>query len=779
MNDTRTCPHCGASNWATAVTCHGCGNAPVSSAPVSSTPGPAPVAEAAATTSAPEAAAESWVRDTWARLTAHTTGDDAGSDAGSAGGGYTSCPACAALNWPTSAVCHHCGGRLDGGVSQPVGPVQPEMGPAEPEMPAGVEGAGPVAFAPAAPPRHDPHSAHGQIDDPTSSAVRVTRPDPSEIPTDEDETRTRPTAVDAGTMQRHLDAHDFARRHTGYAEPERSPLRLGDILVEDGIISGEELAAALQEQYSGPVRRRLGEVLIAMGFASEEHVTVALARRLGVPYVDLDSKPIDTSLLRIVPMDLCVRLTAVAYEVGDNGEIHLAMADPTDVVAADDLAVLTGRKVAVSAALPSAVERTLHRLSGDSLIEFDTAENEDDRARTLVDTLLSDAVRRKASDLHIEPKSDRMLIRARIDGRLRPLLTTDDGVHQPIVNRLKILSDLDISMRRLPQDGKVSLVVDGRRVHARVSTMPATNGEKVVLRISDESTGITDLDMCGFQPGELDAFREAISMSKGLVLMAGPTGSGKTTTLYAALNEVARPELNVITLEDPVERDLDVATQVQINERTGLTFPTALRSVLRQDPDVVMVGEIRDLETANITLRASLSGHLVFSTVHTNDAPSTVTRLVEMGIEPYLVGSAVSLVVAQRLVRRLCPQCAEPAPAPREQAAEFGIRLPQLGQWRTAKGCPSCLSSGYWGRIGLYEILPLTESIRDILRPGVGDAEVFRIGREEGLTTLWEQGLRATSQGTTTLTEVGRTLRGTRIPAELAAADAGDDPADT
>lgn len=802
MNDTRQCPYCGAANWVDAPACHACG-ADIQSSQTATCPGCAglnwaaspscywcgaplelgePAREVASTLSPvldESGSAETWVQETWESLVAEKHGHE-----------YVGCESCGALNWPQSAVCHQCGSWLRPkayGHRQ----AEPEVAVGRPEsganagsdfVPAGDPG-GPGVATPVATDMGDrstsvtgPSSRNPGMDlDPRSSAVPVPQADPAASGTAQDKDRSRPAAVDDGKLLEHLDADDLARRRAGYAPPEEGPLRLGDILVEDGIITADELQEALRLQYSGSTRRRLGEVLIEAKFATEEQVTVALSRRLGITFVDLDSKPIDTSILRVVPMDLCIKLDAVPYQLGESDEIYLAMADPTNVVAADDLSVLTGRRVIVNAALPSAVARTLSRLTGDSLIEFHSAENEEDRARSLVDTLLSDVVRRRASDLHIEPKADRTLIRVRVDGQLKPLLTTDRDVHQPMVNRLKILSDLDIAERRQPQDGRVFLIVDGRRVHARVSTLPATNGEKIVLRIADEKTGIATLDDCGFGPTELDLFRDAISMSQGLVLITGPTGSGKTSTLYAALNEVARPELNLITLEDPVERELDVATQVQINEKTGLTFPVSLRSVLRQDPDIVMVGEVRDLETANITLRAALSGHLVFSTIHTNDTPSTLTRLIEMGIEPYLVGSALSLVVAQRLVRRLCSQCAEPVTAPREEAAAFGVRLPQLGQWREAKGCPNCFRSGFRGRVGIYEVLALTDAIRDVLRPGVGDGEIFRLAREAGLVTLWEQGLSSVAQGLTTMTEIGRVLRGTRVPADLAAARDPDD----
>lgn len=564
-------------------------------------------------------------------------------------------------------------------------------------------------------------------------------------------------------------AEEYARRGDAVTTEEPKRLRLGDILVEAGVVDPETLRKALSAQYGdGGARRRLGEVLLAMGAVTEEQLMLALSQRLGVDYVDLDSKTIDESLLKIITPEYCNRLQLVPFDIDEvDLSVSVAVADPTQVVAIDDLTLLTGRRLVPHAALPSAVERALGRIRGGDLQAMSSAEDSEVRTVRLIDTLLGEAVRVGASDLHIEPVGTKVLVRARVDGRLRAVFRADVESLPRLVSRLKIVSDLDISEKRKPQDGRAHFEMDGRRVDARVSTLPSVRGEKVVMRLIDRDESAPSLEELGMGAASLEAFRAAIAETQGLILITGPTGSGKTTTLYSALAEVLQPEVNVITLEDPVERELLGSTQVHIEEKKGLTFPAALRSVLRQDPDVIMVGEVRDLETAEITLRASLSGHLVFSTVHTNDTCSTVTRLIEMGIEPYLVGSALSVVVAQRLVRRICESCAEVAPAPSEEARRLRIRLPEHGNWRRGAGCPTCNHTGFKGRLGVYEVLHVDDRIEALLVPGVTAAEVFRAARAAGLRSMWDEGLRLVTEGWTTMAEVGRVVGGARIPPEL------------
>lgn len=584
--------------------------------------------------------------------------------------------------------------------------------------------------------------------------------------------KATPTAMDAGTHdpQAVAAAEEYGRRGADVTTEEPRRIRLGDILVESGIIDAETLRRALSAQYGhGGDRQRLGEVLLAMGVVTEEQLMLALSQRLGVDYVDLDSKAIDDSLLEIITPEYCNKLHLVPFDVdGVDQSISVAVADPTQVVAIDDLTLLTGRRLVPHAALPSAVERALGRIRGGDLAAMSTAEDAEIRTVRLIDTLMGEAVRVKASDLHIESVGAKLLVRARVDGRLRAIFRADVDSLPRLVSRLKIVADLDISEKRRPQDGRAHFELGERRIDARVSTLPSVRGEKVVMRLIDRDESAPSLEELGMCADSFALFRDAISETQGLVLITGPTGSGKTTTLYSALSAVLLPEVNVITLEDPVERELLGSTQVHIEDKKGLTFPAALRSVLRQDPDVIMVGEVRDLETAEITLRASLSGHLVFSTVHTNDTCSTVTRLIEMGIEPYLVGSALSVVVAQRLVRRICGACAEDAPAPVEEARRLRVRLPDGGYWRRGAGCPTCSETGFKGRVGVYEVLRVDDSIEELLVPGVTAGEVFKVARAAGLRSMWDEGLRLAAEGVTTLAEIGRVVSGARIPPELA-----------
>ncbi len=547
--------------------------------------------------------------------------------------------------------------------------------------------------------------------------------------------------------------------------PERpeTAKRLGEILVEDDVITTETLMEALRIQQASLGRRRLGTVLIEMGKVSEEEITFALGRRLHVPFVDLDSKVIDRQARETITVEDAARLRAVPFEFSADGELRVAMADPTDVVGLDDIRIVTGLRVQAAVALPSALDRAVTRLGAGDMSQG-AARAPEASAEQLLDMVLAEAARRRASDLHIEPKADRVMMRIRVDGHLRPLFHADSDIHPALVSRVKIISELDIAERRRPQDGRAHLKLRDRILDARVSVMPSAYGEKVVLRLVDRSESIPTLAATGLGGTPLEMLRAAVTGRQGLVLISGPTGSGKTTTLYAALEEVASPELNLVTLEDPIERDLSAATQVQIDEKIGFTFPAALRAVLRQDPDVVMVGEVRDNETASIALRAALTGHIVLSTIHTNDAPATLTRLVDMGMEPYMVGSAVTLVAAQRLVRRVCDSCAEAVAVPVDVAAELGIDLPGDADWRAGRGCPACGETGFRGRMGLYEVLPVSDAIRDMLGRGVSDTDVARIAYAEGFSSLWDAGIQAASLGRTTMHEVARILRGIRMP---------------
>ncbi len=545
--------------------------------------------------------------------------------------------------------------------------------------------------------------------------------------------------------------------------PDSPParVRIGDLLVSAGLITETQVDEALRLQKESHKRRRLGEFLVEMGAVTEEQLAVTLAERLRIEFVDLNSQVLEPEATELAPIETCRRYHLVPWALTADGDLCVAMADPTDVIAIDDVQMQTYRAVIPYAAVPSAVERAIDRLAegGIELVQIADAETDEDaamRATRLVDAVIDDAVRNRASDVHFEPKEDELIVRARIDGRLRTIFTSDLSVHPPVISRIKVLAGLDISERRRPQDGRLQFTIRGRRVSARVSTIPSVTGEKAVLRIVDHSKTTPRLSTIGLDDADLAAVRSAVGQSRGLVLIAGPTGSGKTTTLYAALDEIANAELNIVTLEDPVERVVRGAVQTQIDESIGITFPTALRSIVRQDPDVVMVGEIRDTDTASISLKASLTGHLVMSTIHTNDAASTVTRLIDMQIEPYLISAALSLVVAQRLVRKICVQCKAQTDPPTELADELGFALPDDGAWSIGPGCDYCMNTGYYDRVGIYELLPITDQIIAILRHDVTAAEVFNVARQGDMRTLLEHGFDLAVRGVTTLAEVSR-----------------------
>jgi len=556
-----------------------------------------------------------------------------------------------------------------------------------------------------------------------------------------------------------LTKQEFSEEATDSAGVSMRFLRLGEVLVAEGLINTDLLEQALAQQKAGTEHKRLGTVLIEMGVVEEDHIALALARRLGHEFVDLDSQVITASVVDSIPMNDCHRLHVVPFRADEDGTLHVAMADPTDVIGLDDLRIATGRKIIPYVALPSGVERGLSRMQGGE----DVAPVRKDQTQTterLLEVIVQDAVRRGASDIHIEPKRSGVIVRIRVDGLLSFVLRTSVDMMASLVSRIKILSDLDIAEKRVPQDGRATFEVFHKRIDARVSTLPSVFGEKVVMRLVDRSIGVVPLDKLGIPEGLLGKLRPAIRASQGLILITGPTGSGKTTTMYSVLGEIADPINNIITLEDPVEQEVIAATQVAIDEKTGLNFPRALRAVLRQDPDVVMVGEIRDAETARIALRASLTGHLVISTIHTNDTASTLTRLVDMGIEPYLIGSALSLVVAQRLVRAVCTKCAEQEEPPVTLAASYGLHLPLDGTYMHGRGCPNCGDTGMRGRLGLYEILQVTETIRALLGEGATDQQIAEAACAEGMASLWEAGVQAVAAGRTVIPEIIRALHG-------------------
>jgi type IV pilus assembly protein PilB len=570
--------------------------------------------------------------------------------------------------------------------------------------------------------------------------------------------------------------------------------RIGEVLVAQGLLTPAQLVDALAAQgdvAAGQQRRRLGTVVIDLGLATERQVAEALAEALGLELVDLGRTIVVPDHVRSLPRAVAERSGVLILDrVGSR--LKIATADPTNIVALDDVKLYTGAtELVVVVATDSQVRDHLGRAwslsedSADMNTLFEGLGTESDNAQDdfnqqaveaapivrLIDVVLADAVRARASDVHIEPQANELRVRYRVDGLLRDVMTVPKSATSAAVSRVKIVSGLDIAERRRPQDGRAKLTVDGLQVEARISTLPTLHGEKVVIRLLPRAENVPLLTKTGMTPPQLELVGSALTQSQGLILITGPTGSGKTNTLYAAIQQVSTPDRNIVTLEDPVEVQVAGITQVQVHERSGMTFARGLRSILRQDPDIVLVGEVRDQETAELALQASLTGHLVLTTLHTNDAVSAITRLVEMGVEPFLVASSLTLVVAQRLVRRPCASCAaDYTPSARTLAllglvnADLSGATPKRG-----KGCAECGGTGYRGRTGVFEVLPVTAALRKVLLSTPTEAAIGAAAREHGMTTLRAAALGAAYRGETTFEEVLRathvdTVSGPRCP---------------
>ncbi|NCT90872.1 Flp pilus assembly complex ATPase component [Cellulomonas sp. APG4] len=555
--------------------------------------------------------------------------------------------------------------------------------------------------------------------------------------------------------------------------------QLGDILLDEGLVTEGQLMAALDEQ---AVRgESLGRVLVEIGMLTEAQLVQALASQVGMQFVDLGEYPVDRNAVALLPGSVCRRYTVLPIQLTE-GSLVLAMSDPGNVLAVDDARTLSGLPVRTVVAthddLSAAIERFCRADDeiddlASTFQEEATVQQEVDLSRMgdaieddapivrFVNLLVTQAISDRASDIHIEPTETDVRVRYRIDGVLHEMQRAPKQVQGGVISRLKIMSDIDIAERRKPQDGRMSVTHNGRKIDLRVATLPTVWGEKVVMRILDNSTASLDLRDLSFLEDNLTTYHESYTKPYGMILVTGPTGSGKSTTLYATLNAVSKPEINVITVEDPVEYRLPGINQVQVNPKAGLTFAGALRSILRSDPDVVLLGEIRDHETAQIAIEAALTGHLVLSTLHTNDAPSAVTRLVEMGIEPFLVGSALDCVVAQRLARRLCSKCKEPyQPSEVELiAARFpwspGEEIPELHR---PVGCTACSRTGYKGRMALHEVMRVTEDIERHAVAHSSSAEIAHTAREQGMITLRDDGWTKVLMGQTSVEEILRVV---------------------
>ncbi|MFF1529295.1 GspE/PulE family protein [Cellulomonas sp. NPDC058312] len=554
--------------------------------------------------------------------------------------------------------------------------------------------------------------------------------------------------------------------------------QLGEILLDEGLVSEAQLMAALDEQMARG--QSLGRTLVEIGILTEGQLVAALARQVGMSFVDLDEYQVDRSAVSMVPAALCRRYTVLPVGFQD-GALVLATADPGNVVAVDDVRTVSGMAVLPIVATFENLSRAIDRYcrADGEIDDLSSAFEEENRAPEVdlsnmgdvvdddapivryVNLLVTQAISDRASDIHIEPTEHDLRVRYRIDGVLHEMQRSPKQIQGGVISRVKILSDIDIAERRKPQDGRMSVTHNGRKIDLRVATLPTVWGEKIVMRILDNSTASLDLRDLAFLDHNYETYREAYTKPYGMILVTGPTGSGKSTTLYATLNAVSKPEINVITVEDPVEYRLPGINQVQVNPKAGLTFAGALRSILRSDPDVVLLGEIRDHETAQIAIEAALTGHLVLSTLHTNDAPSAVTRLVEMGIEPFLVGSALDAVVAQRLARRLCAKCCEPYVPTEEElvAARFpwvpGEQRPEMFR---PVGCVACSRTGYRGRVALHEVMEVSEEIERLAVARASAAEIGATARKQGMITLRDDGWQKVVLGQTSLEEILRVV---------------------
>ena len=557
----------------------------------------------------------------------------------------------------------------------------------------------------------------------------------------------------------------------------RKTKKLGEILVEEGLISHEQLERALLEQ--SRTDQLLGRILIDLKMVRESDLMAALAKQIGFRFVDLNDFQIDPSAAALIPDQVARRYRALPIGYEDS-RLLVAMADPANLFALDDIRTITGMEVqpvvATAADIESAIRKYSHMdesvqqmaSEASATVEHDLKELEQAAAAVeegpivkMVNLLITQAITDRASDIHIEPMERDLRIRYRIDGVLREVMRSPKNIQAGLISRLKVMADINIAERRVPQDGRVGLTVGGKTVDLRLATLPTVYGEKIVIRILDKSSVLLKLEELGFLDNSYKRYQGAFTKPYGAILVTGPTGSGKSTTLYATINIINKGDRNIVTIEDPVEYRLSGVNQVQVHTRAGLTFSSALRSIVRADPDVILVGEIRDRETAMIAIEAALTGHLVLSTLHTNDAPSSLARLIEMGVEPYLVASSIDCVVAQRLGRKLCTKCREPYnPTPRElESAGFPeFMWDDVKELFRAVGCSACAKTGFRGRIGMYEVMLMTEEIERMTVDRVSSEEIRRAARRDGMTTLREDGLEKVRMGLTSIEEVLRVV---------------------
>jgi len=557
--------------------------------------------------------------------------------------------------------------------------------------------------------------------------------------------------------------------------------KIGEMLVNEGLVTLEQLNQALEaQQQSGDL---LGSILIRLGFVEESVMVEFLGKQFQLPAVDPMKLSIEKDVLDLLPTKLVQKFQVIPIAILDN-TLNVAMVDPRNLFIIDDIRFLTRKNVRVNVAPDSSIRKIIdqHYSSGESIqafmgqmrdefsVEVVESRDESDLASLeiaaeqapvvkLVNLIMMDAVRKQASDIHIEPYEKMIRVRFRIDGVLYEIMRPPLQLRNAIISRVKIMSRMDIAERRLPQDGRIKLKIGVREIDFRVSVLPTLFGEKVVLRLLDKSSLQLDMTKLGFEESQLQHIHDAIYSPYGMVLVTGPTGSGKTTTLYSALAELNKVGQNISTAEDPVEYNLPGINQLQIHEIIGLNFATALRAFLRQDPDIIMVGEVRDFETAEVAIKAALTGHLVLSTLHTNDAPSSINRLLNMGVEPFLVSSAINLILAQRLVRRICSECRAEEKAPPEALLTMGVLEEELNDFvpYCGRGCPTCNNTGYRGRTALYEVMPMSEEIRELALVSASARDIRREAIQKGMISLRRSGINKLKQGVTSMEEVVRT----------------------
>lgn len=615
-------------------------------------------------------------------------------------------------------------------------------------------------------------------------------------PLDREQLRAKLISADrVASLHRHLNEDEEQQQDSGDDDadtavppegpaatpPKRKPRRPGkvwDILISQGKLTEDQMQRALKEQQSTP--DELGKIMVSLDFISHADLARAQAERLNLDYVEINESDVDPEALHLVPEKMVRRHEVLPLRIQDE-RLVVAMVDPTDLHALEDLRMVSKRKILPVVATEDEIQRIQTRVLavGDQVSEMleeasqETVKETDDVELgadaggeeapiiRLVGSVLQRAVSEGASDIHFEPQEQALKVRLRVDGVLREYMSVPSNLQDGVLARLKILSDLDIAEHRIPQDGRFSVRLSGRKVDLRVATLPTVYGEEVVLRLLDTSDLQTDLESLGFDPEVLERYEEVYRKPYGTILVTGPTGSGKSTTLYATLSELNSAERKIITVEDPVEYRMPGINQVQVNPRAGLTFASGLRSILRADPDIVMIGEIRDFETAKTSVEAALTGHLVLSTLHTNDAPSTVNRLTDMGVEPFLTASAVDCVIAQRLARRLCEDCKKPVEIEDSILEDMDFtsdRAPDKLHFHEPAGCKRCGDTGYKGRLGFYEMMIVTEEIREMILRRVSTSEISHSAEANGMVRLREDGLLKAASGLTTIEEVLRTV---------------------